>query len=106
MIVRCNLYADIVAGMPNPPSKHTVVQVGEFVSDIIDIDELNESLDVDVIFQYKWHDDRLAFDPKIAGKQYKLFQGQFQFDEVYSGWWPQISILNEISNPQIKAIQI
>jgi hypothetical protein len=95
-----------VAGMPNPPSKHTVVQVGEFVSDIIDIDELNESLDVDVIFQYKWHDDRLAFDPKIAGKQYKLFQGQFQFDEVFSGWWPQISILNEIGSPQIKAVQI
>ena len=32
---------------------------------------------------------RLAFDPKAEGTEKKIFQGEFQFNEIFTGWWPQ-----------------
>lgn len=36
----------------------------------------------------------------------KLFQGAFQFNEIYAGWWPQLLILNEIGSGALNAISI
>ena len=33
---------------------------------------------------------RLAFDPAEAGTDDKRFQGEFQFNEMFAGWWPQL----------------
>lgn len=108
MLMLCtnNLYANMKAGMPNPPSKPTEVEVGAFVSDIIDIDELNENFKVDMIMKYDWFDKRLAFDKDELGQEYKLFQGSFQVEEKYDGWLPQFIILNEVGAPERKALKI
>lgn len=89
-----------------PPSSPTKVDVTAFITDIQNLDELNEEVQVDAIFQYKWSDPRLAFDAKKEGAEYKLFQGSFQLDETFEGWRPQITIINEIGTPQIKDAQI
>lgn len=93
------------AGGP-PPSTPTIIDVTAFITDIQNLDELNEQVQVDAIFQYEWEDPRLAFDEKKVGEKYKLYQGDFQYDEVYEGWRPQISIINEIGSPQIKERQV
>ena len=89
-----------------PPSSPTKVAVTAFITDIQSVDELNEQMQVDAIFQYKWRDHRLAFDEKEEGEPYKLFQGASQIDEIFEGWSPQMTIINEIGSPQIKEAQI
>ena len=96
----------IDAGMPNPPSSPTVVKVGVFLADILDLDEVNETFQVELVTVAEWEDPRLAFDPAAEGTEMKLFQGQFQFNEVFAGWWPQLVIINEIGAGDISAIQI
>lgn len=96
----------IEAGMPNPPSMPTVVKVGVFLADILDLDEVNETFQIELVTLAEWDDPRLAFDPAVEGTETKLFQGQFQFNEVFAGWWPQFVIINEIGAGDISAIQI
>lgn len=96
----------IEAGMPNPPSSPTVVKVGVFLADIIDLDEVEECFQAEIILVAEWHDPRLAFDPEEEGTDQKLFQGQFQFNEVYSAWWPQLLIVNEVGSGDMNAIRI
>jgi hypothetical protein len=92
--------------MPNPPSSPTVVKVGIFLADIVDLDEVNETFQAEIVVVAQWEDPRLAFDPAEQGTDMKLFQGQFQFNEVFSGWWPQLLIVNEIGTGDINAITI
>jgi hypothetical protein len=96
----------IEAGMPNPPASPTVVKVGVFLADILDLDEVNETFQVELVLVAEWDDPRLAFDPAVEGTPMKLFQGQFQFNEVFAGWWPQFVIINEIGSGDINAITI
>jgi hypothetical protein len=96
----------IEAGMPNPPSSPTVVKVGVFLADILDLNEVNETFQIELVTVAEWDDPRLAFDPAAEGTETKLFQGQFQFNEVFAGWWPQFAVINEIGAGDISAIQI
>ncbi|QEG33359.1 ligand-gated ion channel [Bythopirellula goksoeyrii] len=96
----------IEAGMPNPPSSPTVVKVGIFLADIIDLNEVEETFQAEFIIVAEWEDPRLAFDPAEDGTDMKLFQGLFQFNEVFSGWWPQLLLVNEIGTGDTNAITI
>ena len=96
----------IEAGMPNPPASPTVVEVGVFLADILDLDEVNETFQVELVLVAEWDDPRLAFDPAVEGTPTKLWQGQFQFNEVFAGWWPQFVIINEIGSGDTSAIKI
>lgn len=94
------------AGRPNPSASPTRVQVGMFLADIIDMDAVNENFQVELIVAGTWTDPRLAFDPAEAGSDKKIFQGAFQFNEVYSAWWPQFLILNELGSGDMNASKI
>ena len=72
----------IDAGMPNPPSKPTIVKCGLFVLDIVDIDDVNETFEAEVAIVATWDDPRLAFDPVEEGTDKKIFQGEFQFRNI------------------------
>jgi hypothetical protein len=96
----------IEAGMPNPPASPTVVKVGVFLADILDLNEVNETFQVELVTMAEWDDPRLAFDPAVEGTPTKLWQGQFQFNEVFAGWWPQFVIINEIGSGDTSAIKI
>jgi hypothetical protein len=98
--------AAIDAGMPNPPGSPTIVKVGIFLADIVNLDEVNETFEAEFIIGASWVDPRLAFDPVEAGTDEKLFQGAFQFDEVFAGWWPQLLIINEIGKGDTNAVRI
>lgn len=96
----------IEAGMPNPPGSPTVVKVGVFIADVIELNEVDETFQAEIVVMAEWNDPRLAFDPDEAGTDVKLFQGQYQFNEVYAGWWPQLVIVNEIGSGDVNAITI
>lgn len=93
-------------GMPNPPASPTVVKVGVFLMDIVDLNEVNETFQAEFVIGAEWMDPRLAFDPEEAGTDQKLFQGPWQFAEVYTGWWPQFLIVNEIGTGSVNAVRL
>ncbi|AEB28288.1 ligand-gated ion channel [Francisella hispaniensis] len=99
-------YSDIFGYDNTPPQKPTLVKTSAFITDIHSLDEVSEQLQIDVIFRFSWNDPRLEFNENKVKNPYKLYQGDFQYDEVFEGWKPQISIINEIGSPQIKARQI
>lgn len=80
-----------------PPNliEPTTVHVGFFLSDVTDVDEEREMFEFESVLTVKWHDARQAFDPKELGVQERIYQGQFQFNEVFNGWWPQLVVANE-----------
>lgn len=101
-----NMAHAIEAGMPNPPSSPTEVKLGIFLADIVDMNEVEEAFQAEIIVIAEWNDPRLAFDAQAEGTDYKLFQGEFQFNEVYRGWWPQLLIINEIGSGDLNALRI
>jgi hypothetical protein len=94
------------AGMPNPPASPTKVKCGLMILDVIDIDDVNETFEAEVAISASWHDPRLTFDAETEGTETKLFQGEFQFAEVFTGWWPQLLLINEIGRGDTNAIKI
>lgn len=94
------------AGMPNPPASPTPVKCGLMILDVIDIDDVNETFEAEIAISASWHDPRLAFDPQAEGTDRKLFQGEFQFAEVFTGWWPQLLIINQVGRGDTSAIKI
>lgn len=96
----------IEAGMPNPPASPTRVKCALLVLDVIDIDDVNESLEVELALLATWNDPRLAFDPVEEGTPCKLYQGDFQFAEIFGGWWPQFLIINQVGRGDTSAITL
>jgi len=63
--------------------------------DINFVDDEAETFDFTGVLKFSWHDPRQAFDPADAGIKEKLYIGNFQFNEVFTGWWPQAVLVNE-----------
>lgn len=80
-----------------PPTANgpVTVSVGLFVSDVSEIDERGETFAFEAILTLAWHDPRQAFDPAEAGVSVRTYQGDYQFAEVFDGWWPQLILANE-----------
>jgi hypothetical protein len=88
------------AGEPfllGPPDQDgpVVVQVGFRLSEVNDIDEERETFEFEGVLTTRWHDPRQAFDPAELGTNERIYQGAFQFNEVFTGWWPQMILANE-----------
>lgn len=96
----------IDAGMPNPPASPTVVKCAIIILDVVDIDDVNESFVAEIALLAEWDDPRLAFDAAEEGVNRKIFQGNFQFAEVFTGWWPQLILVNEVGPPDPNAVKI
>ena len=66
--------------------------------DLYDINEINdemETFEFTGVLTLKWNDPRQAFDPTVAGVDEKVFQGDYQFNELSTGWYPQLVLVNE-----------
>ena len=96
----------IDAGMPNPPASPPVVKCAIIILDVVDIDDVNESFVAEIALLAEWDDPRLAFDAAEEGVGRKIFQGNFQFSEVFTGWWPQLILVNEVGPPDPNAVKI
>jgi hypothetical protein len=67
----------------------------------IELHDINLINDEDQVFEFtgtavlKWRDPRQAFDPVKAGVAEKVFQGDYQFNELSPSWFPQVVLVNE-----------
>jgi hypothetical protein len=82
--------------LPTPPGGGpVVVRAGFELRDINQIDDEAEVFEFDGVLSLEWRDERQAFDPEVEGVSEKLYQGAFQFNEVFTGWFPQVVLVNE-----------
>ncbi len=72
-----------------------VVRAGFDLRDINEIDDETETFEFEGILVLEWRDERQAFDAAAEGVNEKLYQGAFQFNEVFTGWFPQVVLVNE-----------
>lgn len=97
---------ELVPAMPPPPYQPTEVSVGLFVADVIRVAEVEQTFEIELILYANWQDPRLAFDPEQAGTPVKIFQGEFQVHELFTGWFPLFVVLNRIGRGEADGIRI
>jgi len=71
------------------------VTVSFELRDVDHIDDEAETFEFTGVLKISWHDPPQAFDPITEGADEKIYQGDFQFNEVFSGWFPQLILVNE-----------
>jgi len=91
--IRRSLLWPRVGPLPGPDP--VVVDVGLFLVDFVDINADEQTFEFTANLSMRWQDPRLAFDPEEAGTPEKVYQGAYQFAELYPGWWPQLVLRNE-----------
>jgi hypothetical protein len=81
----------------NRPDLEAPVRVDvEFrLREINAVDEESETFGFAGVLMLAWQDDRQAFDPVEFGAPEKVFNGAYQFNEVFTGWWPQMVLANQ-----------
>ena len=100
-----NIIAQVDSSALSLPSRAPiVVSVSFLLSDINGISESNQTFEFEGILTFRWKDARRAFDPEEAGTTEKVFQGPYQFLEIYTGWWPQLSLTNESGGVDRQAV--
>ena len=72
-----------------------VVRVGFDLRDINEIDDEDETFEFEGVLVLEWRDARQAFDPSAEGVDEKIYQGAYQFNEQFDGWFPQTVLVNE-----------
>jgi hypothetical protein len=86
--------ANNAAGPPESDGP-VIVHIGFLLSNINAIYVEDETFDFEGVLSLHWKDSRLAFDPEETGYDKLYYQGSYQFNEVFSGWWPQVFLANE-----------
>lgn len=83
--------------LTGPPKKAgpVVVRASFHLLDINDIDDEAETFEFAGVLSLTWHDERQAFDPAEVGVDEKVYLGAYQFNEVFTGWFPQVVLVNE-----------
>jgi hypothetical protein len=83
---------------PPPGDGPTEVSAGFYLSDLTRIEGEHELCVFEGVLTLTWLDSRQAFDAEAFDLQERIYQGGFQFSEVYDGWWPQLILTNESGN--------
>jgi hypothetical protein len=71
-----------------------VVRSAFELNDIVEVDEVAETFEITGALRLTWNDPRQAFEPS-AGAEEKVFQGAYQFNELSTGWYPEVVLANE-----------
>jgi hypothetical protein len=70
------------------------------------IDSAEETVELAGVMTVMWNDPRRMFDPAAEGVREKIFQGDHQVNEVASGWYPQVSLLNQAGSYEKSGVQL
>jgi hypothetical protein len=79
-----------------PPSERgpVVVRAAFEIHDINEINDVLETFEFTGVLTLTWKDPRQAFEPSAEMNE-KVFQGSYQFNEIATGWYPQVVLANE-----------
>lgn len=83
----------LVLGPPTDDGP-VVVKAGFEVNEISAINDEAEAFEFSGVLTLKWRDARQAFDPGEAGVKEKIYQGEYQFNELSPSWFPQMVLVN------------
>jgi hypothetical protein len=72
-----------------------IVNAGFMLYDVNEVEETTETFEIEGALLLNWHDPREAFDPESEGVSERVFTGDYQFTELFDGWWPQVILANE-----------
>jgi hypothetical protein len=88
---------DTVPYSISPPEQDGPIKVKIAVDllDIYSISDHEQSIGFKAEMKLTWTDPRNAFDPNVAGVDIKTLTGDFQWNELSTGWYPQVVLLNE-----------
>jgi len=84
----------------------TVVKLDFDLEGINFISSIDETFEFTGVLTLTWKDPRVAFDAKEIGVPEILYQGDYQFNEVATGWYPQVVLVNEAGNFQKSGVQL
>ena len=79
---------------PPKEARPVVVRARFELNDINEINDGSETFEFTGVLTLKWRDPRQAFDPAVVGVEEKIFQGGYQFNELATGWYPQVVLVN------------
>ena len=91
-----------------PPDQEDPIIVQVFF-ELHNINEIIDELDTfefTGVLTLKWLDPREAFDPAKVGVNEKVFQGDYQFNEIATGWYPQFILVNEAGLFEISGVTL
>ena len=82
----------------SPPTSQRPIEIriGFQLFDVVQIEETTETFEFSGILTVQWKDERQAFDPATEGVSEKFYQGNFQFNELATSWYPEVSLLNSV----------
>lgn len=88
--------APSIAFVLGPPKEDglVVVRASFEFHDIDEISEEDETFEFTGVLTLRWHDKRQAFDPTEVGVGEKIYQGDYQFNELSPSWFPQVILVN------------
>ena len=89
---------------PPVETSPVVVRARFDLYDVNEINDENETFEFTGVFTLKWNDPRQAFDPAVVGVDEKVFQGDYQFNELSTGWYPQLVLVNESGLYQVDGV--
>ena len=88
------LAADLRTDAP-PGDGPITVRAGFMLYDINEIEETTETFEFEGALLLSWDDPRQAFDPAVEGVGERVYKGEYQFSELFDGWWPQVVLANQ-----------
>lgn len=105
----CTLVATanpVISSMLTPPKLEgpVIVQSHFELYSINAVDDEFETFEFTGRLTLKWHDPRQAFDPASEGVHEKIFQGDYQFNELSPSWYPQIYLVNRFGSYEKKGV--
>ena len=80
--------SELLAERPTVNGEPTIIEIGVYVIDIDEIDDVNQRFSVDVFLAGRWRDPRLAL-PEGERK------GQMRFMSLDEVWTPRVLLLND-----------
>jgi hypothetical protein len=85
-----------VTSLLGPPSGDgpVVVRAAFHLQDIIEIDDETETFQFTGVLTLTWRDKRQTFDPGQVQVEEKIYQGEYQFNELSPAWYPQVVLAN------------
>jgi len=86
--------ANILLLTPPPADGPLIVQSAFELHDLNQISEVEETFEFTGVLKLVWRDPRLAFTP-TGGVDELVYQGNYQFDEIATGWYPTVVLANE-----------
>jgi hypothetical protein len=94
-LTNAHTLSDEFISAPPQTAEPVEVTVSFELRDIDHIDDEAETFEFTAVMKLSWHDPRQAFNSVNDATEEKIYQGKYQVEEDFGGWFPQLILVNE-----------